>query len=83
MAKVQKIIEGLIAQFGRGDGELVMMTEINTALDDAGKQAYCVEKKEPDIRAFLEETAPPKLTAIDMTPMKAFIRKEVAENCAA
>jgi hypothetical protein len=81
MVDVQKIIEGIIAQYGRGGGELVMMTEINTKLDDEGLKAYCADKKIPDIRAYLEETAPPKLTAIDLTPMSSFIQKEVEENC--
>jgi len=81
MAAVQKIIEGIIAQYGRGDGELVMMTEIHTALDDAGLKTYCTEKKIPDIRAYLEETAPPALTAIDLKPMSGFMQKEVEENC--
>jgi hypothetical protein len=81
MAEVQKIIEGIIAQYGRGDGELVMTTEIHTALDDAGLKSYCTDKKTPDIRAYLEETAPPKLTAIDLKPMGGFMQKEVEENC--
>ncbi|HEV7690712.1 MAG TPA: hypothetical protein VGO52_07820 [Hyphomonadaceae bacterium] len=81
MAEIQKIIEGIIAQYGRGGGELVMMTEINTALDDAGMKTYCADKKTPDIRAYLEETAPPKLTAIDLKPMGEFMQKEVEENC--
>lgn len=81
MAEVQKIIEGIIAQYGRGDGELDMTTEINTKLDDAGRQAFCVEKKLPDIRAYLEETSPPKITTIDLTPVQNFIQKEVAGNC--
>ena len=33
------------------------------------------------IRAYLEEGSPAKLTAIDMTPIRGFIQKEVAENC--
>jgi hypothetical protein len=81
MAEVQKIIEGIIAKYGRGDGELVMMTEIHTALDDAGLKTYCTDKKIPDIRAYLEETAPPKLTVIDLKPMSGFMQKEVEENC--
>jgi hypothetical protein len=81
MAEIQKIIESIIAQYGRGGGELVMMTEINTTLDDAGLKTYCADKKIPDIRAYLEETAPPKLTTIDLAPMSGFIQKEVEENC--
>jgi hypothetical protein len=81
MAEVQKIIEGIIAQYGRGDGELVMMTEIHTALDDAGLKTYCTDRQIPDIRAYLEEATPPALTAIDLKPMSGFMQKEVEENC--
>jgi hypothetical protein len=83
MAEVGKVVDDLIAKHGRGDGEVVMMTEVNTALDDSGKQQYCVDRQDPDIRAYLEEGAPAKLTAIDMTPMKSFIQGEVRENCPA
>jgi hypothetical protein len=82
MAEVGKVVEDLIAKFGRGDGEVIMMTEINTALE-AGKKTYCAGKQSPDIRAYLEEGSPAKLTAIDMTPMKTFLEGEVAENCPA
>jgi hypothetical protein len=42
-----------------------------------------VDRQDPDIRAYLEEGSPAKLTAIDMTPMKSFIQGEVRENCPA
>jgi hypothetical protein len=83
MAEVGKVVDDLIAKHGRGDGEVIMMTEVNTALDDAGMKQYCAEKRNPDIRAYLEEGSPAKLTAIDMTPMKSFIQGEVRENCPA
>ena len=83
MAEVGKVVEDLIAKHGRGDGEVAMMTEINTALDDMGKQQYCAEKRQANIRAYLEEGSPAKLTAIDLSPITTFIAGEVAENCAA
>jgi hypothetical protein len=83
MAEVGKVVDDLIAKHGRGDGEVIMMTEVNTTLDETGKQQYCAGKKLPDIRAYLEEGSPAKLTAIDMTPIRSFMQKEVAENCPA
>jgi hypothetical protein len=81
MAEVGKVIEDLIAQHGRGDGEMLMETELNSTLDATGKQKYCVEKQEPVIEVYIENANSPTLTKLDMSPLAMFLRQEVLENC--
>ncbi len=81
MTEVNSMIDDLIAKFGRGDGELMMETELNTTLDDIGRQKYCAEKVSPVVQVYFEETSPPKLTKLDMAPMAVFFANEVLEDC--
>jgi hypothetical protein len=81
MAEVQKVIDGLIAQFGRGDGELMMESELRTSIDAAYRNAYCVEGKKPVVNFYLEEGD--KLTSFDLGPLAPMFEASILKNCPA
>lgn len=81
MVEVGKVVEDLIAQHGRGDGEMLMETELNSTLDATGKQKYCIDRQEPVIEVYIENANSPALTKLDMTPLAMFLRQEVLEDC--
>jgi hypothetical protein len=81
MVEVQKVIDGLIAQFGRGDGELLMESELKTTIDEAYRNTYCVERKKPVVNFYLEEGD--KLTRFDLGPLAPMFEASILRNCPA
>jgi hypothetical protein len=79
MADVQKVIDGLIAQFGSGDGELVMESELLTSIDEAHRNAYCFEGKKPVVHFYLEEGD--KLTSFDLGPLAPMFEASILKGC--
>jgi hypothetical protein len=81
MVDVQKVIDGLIAQFGRGDGELLLESELHTSIDPAHRNAYCVEGRKPVVNFYLEEGA--SLTSFDLGPLGPMFEASILKNCPA
>jgi hypothetical protein len=81
MAKVGKVIDDLIAQHGRGDGELEIFSELKTRIDPAYRNAYCVEGKRPAVFSFIEEGDPPQLRPLDLGPMDPFFQATILKDC--
>jgi hypothetical protein len=80
MVDVQKVIDGLIAQFGRGDGELLMESELRTTIDTQHRNAYCVEGRKPEVRFFREEGD--RLTAVSLGPLAPMFEASILKDCA-
>ena len=81
MAEVQKRMQAIIAQYGRGDGELILQNNLHTKLDEQGKKLYCTEKKVPEVRLLFEETEQKKISMIDAAAMQKVADRAVLENC--
>jgi len=83
MEKVYKVIDDLIAKFGRGDGELEMISELKTTIAPEFRNAYCVEGKRPEVLAFIDQDDPPQLIPLALGPMTAMFEASILKNCKA
>jgi len=80
-AELDRVIQALIAEHGRGHGSLEMTNDLNLAIDPAQRQAYCAENKYPDIRLYLEEDGNELLTRLDAAAMASVIQPAVRKAC--
>jgi hypothetical protein len=81
MAKVYKVIDDLIAKFGRGDGELEMVSELKTKIAPEYRNAYCVEGRKPVVLAFIDQDDPPQLIPLELGPMAPIFEASIFKNC--
>lgn len=81
MAKVGKVIDGLIAQFGRGDGELELFSELKTRIAPEFRNAYCAEGRKPVVTAFIEQGDPPALDPLELGPMAPIFEAAILKDC--
>ena len=54
-ADLERVINELIAEHGRGAGELDMESPLKLTIDASHRQAYCVDGKVADARLYLDE----------------------------
>lgn len=80
-AEIDKVIDGLIQQYGRGQGSLEMTSEIHFAIDQDYREAYCVANKQPDVHMYLEETGVQDLIQLDVAEMADIIQLAVQKAC--
>jgi len=63
-ADLDALIQRLIAEYGRGNGELEFNSILKIDLDAAARQRYCVERKPADVRFYVEELGQNELIAL-------------------
>lgn len=80
-AELDRVIQGLIAEHGRGHGAVEMTNELNISVDAAHRQTYCVDSKYPDIRLYLEEDGSSMLTRLDAATLAGVIQPAVKKAC--
>lgn len=80
-AEIDKVIEDLIQQHGRGQGSLEMMSDIHFSIDPAKHDAYCVANKQPDIHMYLEEAGQAELIQLDVAEMAGLIQLALQKAC--
>lgn len=80
-AALDKVVLGIIEQYGRGDGEVEFTNKLNLTLDAAAKQAYCTEGKAADIRLYMEESGKAGLVSMLDGAGDAFSRVAILQAC--
>lgn len=80
-AELDKIIAGLVAQYGLGKGELEMQNELSLSIDEAQKKTYCVDNKTPDIHIYIDEVGKPDLVQLDVAVMAPVFQASVKKAC--
>lgn len=82
-AEIDKVIDGLIEQYGRGQGSLEMTNDLNVTIDQTHHQTYCIDNKQPDVRLYVEETGAADLIRLDVAAMAPIIQLAVKKACGA
>lgn len=80
-AELDRVIQALIAEHGRGHGAVEMTNELNISIDAAHRQTYCAESKYPDIRLYLEDDGASTLIRLDAATMASVIQPAVKKAC--
>ncbi len=80
-AKIDDVIQKLVAEHGRGHGSLEMSNDLNFEIDDARRKAYCTDGQKPDIRLYMEEVGKPDLIRLDVDAMRGIIQLAVTQAC--
>jgi hypothetical protein len=80
-AEIDRVIQKLIAEHGRGHGELEMNNTLNLAIDPGQRQTYCTGTTPADVRLYLEEDGKADLVRLDVAAMSALIQKAVQSAC--
>jgi hypothetical protein len=80
-AELDKVIAALVAEHGRGHGELEMTSQLHIRIDPAARAQHCAAGARPDIRLYLEETGQP-LVRLDHPNISTLIAEVVRKACA-
>jgi hypothetical protein len=80
-AEMDKVILGIIEQYGRGDGEVEFSNKLNLSLEPAARQAYCAEGKTADIRLYVEEEGKAELVPMMDVAQEMFSKMAVQHAC--
>ncbi|HVY87388.1 MAG TPA: hypothetical protein VG942_00865 [Hyphomonadaceae bacterium] len=81
MAEVNKKIDDLVAQYGHGNGELLMQSELHTRIDDAHRKMYCQDGVKPKVRFYLEDASTKKLTQFSFGPLGPLFEQAILKGC--
>lgn len=79
-AALDKIILGIIEQYGRGDGEVEFNSQLHLSLDPAARKLYCDEGKVADIRLYVDEDGKPLVPMLDVAG-EMFSRMAIQQGC--
>lgn len=80
-AKIDDVIQKLVAEHGRGHGSLEMSNDLNLDIDASHRKAYCTDRQKPDIRLYMEEAGKPDLIRLDVAAMSGIIQLAVTKAC--
>ncbi len=80
-AEIDKVIAGLIEQYGRGQGSLDMTNDLTLVVDPAFRNTYCAENKPADLRFYIEEDGVADLIRLDVAAMSGIIQVAVKKAC--
>ena len=85
LADIKSEVDGLIAQYGPGGGELIVSTSLKTEIGADVRQSYCVEDLMPEVRVFLEQSGgdPAVLKRIDIAGAAPILKAAVLAGCKA
>lgn len=79
-AKIDKVIADLVAEHGRGHGELEMISQLHVSVAPAYKSQHCAAGARPDIRVYMEEDGKP-LVSLTHSTITTMIAQVVREAC--
>ena len=80
-AKIDDVIQKLVAEHGRGHGSLEMSNDLNVEIDASHQKAYCTDRQIPDVRLYMEEVGNPDLIRLDVDAMRGIIQVAVMKAC--
>ncbi len=80
-AELDRVIQSLIAEHGRGHGSLEMTNDLNITIDPGYRQTYCVGNTPPDLRVYIEENGKADLIRLDVEAMAGVIQAAAKEAC--
>jgi hypothetical protein len=85
LVDIKGIVDGLIAQYGPGGGELDVSTNLKTDIGAEVRQGYCVDDTMPEVRMFVEQDGgePSTLKRIDIAGAAAILKAAVLSGCKA
>jgi hypothetical protein len=79
-AEVDKVIQELVAEYGRGLGELEMISQLHVSVEPAYRAQHCAAGARHDVRAYVEEDGKPLISLNDAS-MSAMITQVIREAC--
>jgi hypothetical protein len=79
-AQIDKVIADLVAEHGRGHGELEMISQLHVSVAPQSRGKHCVAGARPDIRVYLEEDGQP-LVSLNHPTITAMIGEVVRKAC--
>jgi hypothetical protein len=79
-AEIDKVIQQLVAEYGRGLGELEMISQLHVSVVPAYREQHCAQGAQHDIRIYMEEDGKP-LVSLNNAMMSAMISQVVREAC--
>jgi len=79
-AEVDKVIQDLVAEYGRGLGELEMISQLYVSIVPAYRDQHCAPGAQHDVRVYMEEDGKPLVSLNDIR-MSAMITQVVREAC--
>lgn len=79
-AQIDKVIQDLVAEHGRGLGELEMRNELHVSVDPAYRAQHCAAESKPDIRVYVDEAGQP-LIGLNHPSITAMIAEVVRQAC--
>jgi len=80
-AEIDTVIQNLVAEHGRGHGELEMISQLHVRVDPAYRDRHCAASSTPDIRIYMEE-AGQDLISLNHPSISAMIAEVVRQACA-
>lgn len=80
-AEIDKVIQDLVAEHGRGLGEMEMISQLHVRVDPAHRARHCSADSRPDIRIYMEE-AGQELISLNHPSITTMIAAVVREACA-
>ena len=83
LADIKGVVDGLIAQYGPGGGELSVSSSLKTEISAEVRQSYCVDNTMPEVRVFLEQSGgePALLKRIDIAAAAPILKAAVLAGC--
>lgn len=79
-AELDKVIAALVAEHGRGHGELETTSQLHVRIDPAARAQHCTAAARPDIRLYVEEAGKP-LIRLDHPNVSTLIAEVVRKAC--
>jgi hypothetical protein len=81
-AELDRVIQSLIAEHGRGHGALEMTNDLNVTIDPTHRHTYCGAGGKPDLRLYVEEDGKADLIRLEADAMAGIIQAAVRKACA-
>jgi hypothetical protein len=79
-AEIDKVIQQLVAEYGRGLGELEMISQLHVSVAPAYRAQHCAAGTQHDIRVYMEEDGKP-LISLNNAMMSTMFSQVVREAC--
>ena len=79
-AEIDKVIQQLVAEYGRGLGELEMISQLYVSVVPTYRAQHCAAGAQHDIRVYMEEDGKP-LISLNNAMMSTMISQVVREAC--
>lgn len=85
LAGLKGIVDGLVAQYGPGGGEVRISTSLKTEIAPEVRQGYCVDDTMPETRIFVEDggAQPSMLKRVDIANAASILKAAILSGCKA